>query len=182
MHDYKVVSSERKFSGHIMDVDVDQVTMPGGTVAGREVVRKKGAVAIVALNKADEILLLNQYRHPVRQYLWEIPAGLLDVAGEGPEVCAQRELLEETGLVADHWQNLITIAASPGFTDETTTIYLATLLRRQEDRPAYLDDEESDMTLEWVSMDKALDMIFANQIINAHTVAGIMAAKVKEAP
>lgn len=171
---YETTSSETPYEGKIFSVRSDEVVMPGGSTARRDVVTKDNAVAVVALNDEGEIALIHQYRHPMEAYLWELPAGLVDAEGEDALTTAQRELHEEVGYTAANWRELVTIAASPGFTDEKTTIYLAGDLT-YEGRPEGFDDEEADMDLYWMSIDEALKWVREGKIINAHTVAGILA-------
>jgi 8-oxo-dGTP pyrophosphatase MutT (NUDIX family) len=172
---YDIMTTETKYEGKIFSVISDGVTMPDGSLAQRDVVTKKGAVAVLVFNDVGEIALVHQYRHPMGEKLWEIPAGTLDVEGEEPLEAAQRELLEEIGYTAAKWAELVKIAASPGFTDERTTIYLASDLT-QEGRPDLGGgSEEADMELRWVPIDTALEWVREGKIINAHTVSGILA-------
>lgn len=170
---YETVSSKNVYEGKIFTVRADEVKMPDGNVARRDVVSKDNAVAIVALDDHGNIALVNQYRHPVGERLWELPAGLIDNPGEGPLQTAQRELHEEVGYTAADWAILAEIAASPGFTDERTTIYLAHDLTF-EGRPE-ATDEEADLVIEWVPVDTALGWVREGKIVNAHTVAGVLA-------
>ncbi|MDX6216314.1 MAG: 8-oxo-dGDP phosphatase, partial [Frankiales bacterium] len=123
-HDYEVVSSDTVYQGRVIDLRRDIVAMPGGTTSQRDVVLHPGAVGIVAL-RADEVLLVNQYRHPVGRRLDELPAGLLDVPGEPGLEAAKRELVEEAGLAASSWHVLVDVLTSPGMTDESIRIFLA---------------------------------------------------------
>jgi 8-oxo-dGDP phosphatase len=174
-HAYDVESSEQVYDGAIIKVRRDQVTMPGGNSASRDVVVHPGAVGVVAYD-GGRILLLHQYRHPVRQRLWELPAGLLDVGGEPPQLTAARELHEEAGLKADTWRVLVDLDSTPGFSDESVRVYLATGLT-QVDRPE-AHDEEADMTLQWYPLEAAVDMVLKGEVVNAIAVAGILAAHV----
>jgi ADP-ribose pyrophosphatase len=115
-----------------------------------------------------------QYRHPVGRRLWELPAGLLDISGEDPQLSAARELAEETGLAAESWSVLTDIVAAPGFSDEGVRIYLATGLR-EIDRPT-AHDEEADMVIERRPLAEAVKMVFAGEIVNSLAVAGVLAA------
>lgn len=176
-HDFPVESSEQLYAGRVMALRSDRVMMPGGRVATREIVEHPGAVAIAALDADDRIMMIHQYRHAVRRRLWELPAGLLDVAGEDPLAAAQRELAEEAGLAAQDWSVLLDIVPSPGFSDESIRVYLA---RGTTDvgRPAGGDDEEADLVVRWVSMPVAVRMVLAGTIVNATTVAAVLAAHV----
>jgi hypothetical protein len=108
---YPVLASTRQFEGRVISLRTDEVRMSDGTVVTREIVEHPGAVGVVALDDREQVVLVNQYRHPVGRYLDELPAGLLDVAGEPAVVAAQRELKEETGLAAAEWHVLIDLFA-----------------------------------------------------------------------
>lgn len=174
-HDHQVVSTETVYDGRIITVRRDEVSMPGETTSVRDVVEHPGAVGVVALDEQGRVLLVNQYRHPVRRRLDELPAGLLDVEGEDPLLTAQRELVEEAGLHAEEWHTLVDVAASAGFTDEVVRVYLARGLSEVE-RPAGEDDEESDIVLHRVPLADAVRMTMAGELINGATVSGILAA------
>ena len=120
-HEYEVKSSEQVYDGAIIEVRRDDVVMPGGKTASRDVVVHPGAVGVVAYDDEGRILLLHQYRHPVRQRLWELPAGLLDVAGEPASTAAARELAEEAGIAASRWDTLVDTFTSPGMTQRGDT-------------------------------------------------------------
>lgn len=148
--------------------------MPNGKTAVREVVEHFGAVAVVALNDAQQLAMIYQYRHPLGRRLWEIPAGLLDVAGENPAAAAARELEEEAGLTARDWATLVDVASSPGFSDEVVRIYLARGLSDVGRPEAH--HEEADMTVEWVDLRSAVTRVLTGEIVNSTAVAGILAA------
>jgi 8-oxo-dGTP pyrophosphatase MutT (NUDIX family) len=173
-HEFEAVSSEIAYQGNILALRVDQVSMPGGDTATREVVEHFGAVAIAAVDEQHRVAMVFQYRHPLGHRLWELPAGLLDAAGEEPLATAKRELQEEAGLAASEWRVLVDVASSPGFTDEAVRAYLATGLS-QVDRPD-AEDEEADLTLEWFSLQDAVRMAMAGEIVNGTSVAGVLAA------
>ncbi|TCO59178.1 NUDIX domain-containing protein [Actinocrispum wychmicini] len=174
-HEFQVLSSRDIHVGRVVGLRLDQVSMPGGQTAGREVVEHLGAVAVVALDDEGQVVLIHQYRHPLGHRLWELPAGLLDVDGEDPQVCAARELAEEVSLAADEWATLVEVAASPGFTDEVVRVFLAHGLRAA-DREDPQGDEEADIVVRRVPLAEALAMVMRGEIINAATVAGILAA------
>jgi 8-oxo-dGDP phosphatase len=173
-HDFETVSSETLYTGKIFSLRKDQVRMPGGKVADREVVEHFGAVAVLAMDESGRIPMVYQYRHPLGRRLWELPAGLLDVDGEAPHLTAARELKEEAGLEAQTWQVLVDLDTTPGFSDESVRLYLATGLT-QVDRPA-AHDEEADMTLDWIPVAEALAQVFSGEIVDSLAVAGILAA------
>ncbi|MHA6623650.1 NUDIX domain-containing protein [Pseudonocardia sp. DLS-67] len=158
-----------------MALRADDVLMPAGGVAVREIVEHPGAVAIVALDADDRLMMIHQYRHAVERRLWELPAGLLDVRGEDPLATAQRELAEETGLAAAEWSVLVDVTPSPGFSDEAVRVYLARDLS-EVGRPEQKDDEEADLATRFVSLPVAVRMVLSGTIVNATTVAGVLAA------
>ena len=174
VHDYEVLSSERTYQGGVISLRRDEVSMPGDTSAHRDVVEHPGAVGVLALDGQGRVLLVRQYRHPVRRHLDEIPAGLLDVAGEPAVEAARRELAEEAGLGADTWHVLVDALTSPGMTDETIRIYLA-----RDVHPVERDvqeHEEAEMTTEWVALDAAVQQVLAGEIENAMCALGVLAA------
>jgi 8-oxo-dGTP pyrophosphatase MutT (NUDIX family) len=174
-HVYEVKASETVFDGAIIKVRRDLVSMPGGGAAMRDVVGHPGAVGVVAYDERGRLLLLLQYRHPVGQRLWELPAGLLDVAGEPASVAAKRELAEEAGIVAQRWDTLVDTYSSPGMSDEAIRIFLARGISEVAERYQGVD-EEADLELEWVPLDDAVLRVLQGDITNALTVAGILAA------
>jgi ADP-ribose pyrophosphatase len=169
-----IVTGERVFDGKVFDARRDTVRFGAGTMV-REYTTHHGAVAALPIDDDDRILLINQYRHPVRARLWEIPAGLLDVEGEDPLAAAKRELAEETDLVAEHWSEPIRFFTSPGQSDEQITLYEARGLRPA---PAVhpRTDEEAEIVLRWVSLDEALEAAFAGRIGNAILLIALLAA------
>ncbi len=123
------ITTERKYSGRIINLDVDTVKFPDGSVGHLEMIRHPGAAAVVPfLDPTDapdpRVLLLRQFRHAAGGYLWEVPAGRLD-PGEAPEECARRELREEAGMAAGQLRSLVPILTTPGFTDELIHLYSA---------------------------------------------------------
>ncbi|MBS4729686.1 NUDIX hydrolase [Mycobacterium sp. SM1] len=173
-HVFETVSSETLYCGKISALRVDHVRMPGGQTATREVVEHFGAVAVVAMDDHDNIPMVYQYRHPFGRRLWELPAGLLDIGGEAPHVTAARELREEAGLQARTWRLLVDLDTSPGFSDESVRVYLATGLSDVGRPQAH--DEEADMTLRWYPIAEAVHRVFSGEIVNSIAVAGILAA------
>ncbi|MGH3979629.1 MAG: NUDIX domain-containing protein [Pseudonocardiaceae bacterium] len=157
-----------------MALRMDQVVMPGGRTAAREVVEHCGAVAIVPLDDERRVVMIHQYRHAVGRRLWELPAGLLDEPGEDPLDTARRELAEETGLAAADWSLLVDVVASPGFTDESVRVFLARALT-EVDRPEGDDDEEAELMVDRVPLEDALHQVLAGEIVNASTVGGLLA-------
>jgi 8-oxo-dGTP pyrophosphatase MutT (NUDIX family) len=173
-HDYEVLSSETVFTGRVISLRKDIVAMPGETSSQRDVVVHPGAVGVVALDEQGQILLVNQYRHPVRRRLDELPAGLLDVDGEPGSTAAARELMEEAGLAADTWHVLVDALTSPGMTDEAIRLYLARDIRVVE--RDVQEHEEAEMTTSWEPLEAAVDRVLAGEIENAMACLGILAA------
>jgi 8-oxo-dGTP pyrophosphatase MutT (NUDIX family) len=173
-HVFETTSSETLHTGKIFALRTDHVRMPGGKTVTREVVEHYGAVAVVALDDDSNIPMVYQYRHPFGRRLWELPAGLLDVDGEAPHLTAARELREEAGLQAETWHVLVDLDSTPGFSDESVRVYLATGLT-QVDRPD-AHDEEADMALEWFGLDEAIVRVLSGEIVNSIAVSGILAA------
>ena len=174
-HDFTTVDSETIYVGNIFALRADDVSMPGGRTARREVVEHYGAVGIVAMDEDHNVALIYQYRHPVQRRLWELPAGLLDVGGEAPHLSAARELEEEAGLKARDWDVLVDVVSAPGFSDECVRIYLATGLTDIARPEAH--DEEADLKLEWFPLADAVEMVLGGEIVNSLAVAGILAAR-----
>ncbi|TFV66158.1 UNVERIFIED_ORG: NUDIX hydrolase [Bacillus sp. AZ43] len=176
-HEYRVLGSETVYDGRVISLRRDTVAMPGGGDSMREVVTHPGAVAVVAVDDDDRVLLLRQYRHPVGDYLWELPAGLRDADGEPPLETARRELAEEALLAADRWSLLATVYNSPGFSDELVQVYLAEGLRDVERPEGFVvEHEEADMTLERVPLAEAVQRVFDGDIRNSSAVVGVLAA------
>jgi 8-oxo-dGTP pyrophosphatase MutT (NUDIX family) len=173
-HEFDTVSSETLYIGKIFALRADDVRMPHGNTARREVVEHYGAVAVLALDDDNRVMLVYQYRHPLGRRLWELPAGLLDVGGEPPHITAARELKEEAGLAATDWRTLVDLDSAPGFSDESVRVYLATGLSDVGRPDAH--DEEADLTLRWFPLDEAVQMVLSGRIVNSIAVGGIMAA------
>jgi 8-oxo-dGDP phosphatase len=179
-HEFETVSSETLYVGKIFALRADEVRMPGGNIARREVIEHYGAVAVVAMDEANNIVMVYQYRHPVGRRLWELPAGLLDLGGEPPQVTATRELVEEAGLEATEWRVLVDLVSAPGFSDECVRVYLATGITDVGRPDAH--DEEADLQVRWFSLEDARRMVLDGEIVNSLAVAGILAVHDVEDP
>jgi ADP-ribose pyrophosphatase len=160
----------------VIDVRSDDVELPDGSIATRDVVVHPGAVGIIALDDADQVLLVQQYRHTVRQLLWEPPAGLLDEPGEDPLAAAQRELFEEAHHRAGRWDVLVDAFTSPGMTDESIRIYLARDVRVADEPRFEATEEERDMPARWVPLDDAVAGVLGGRLHNPMAVMGVLAA------
>ncbi len=175
---WPVQSSETVFQGLLLGVRRDTL---GPTTAGeepfdREVVTHPGAVAVVAVDTAGQVLVIQQYRHAARKRMVEIPAGLLDVEGEPPLEAARRELREEGLLEAASWTPLLTYQPSAGSSEEVISIYLAEDLT-DVSVPVGFEavHEEASLTREWVEMDDLVAAILAGEVRNGLTIAGSLA-------
>ncbi|UFS60693.1 NUDIX domain-containing protein [Subtercola endophyticus] len=172
--DLTVSRSEKVFAGKIWDVRSETFDYNGKDTL-REFVDHPGAVAVMAIDEDDRVLLIQQYRHPVRAREWEIPAGLLDISGEDFLVAAQRELAEEVDLQADSWNVLLDYATTPGGNNELIRIYLARGLR-PTDEPFDREDEEADMQLRWVALDDIVAGVLGGALQNPSLVISSLAA------
>ena len=172
MHEYQSLASDVVYTGRVISVRRDIVAMPGGTSSQRDVVVHPGAVAVLAFQDG-QVLLVTQYRHPVGDRLDEIPAGLLDIDGEPAWVAARRELVEEAGYEAATWNVLIDLWTSPGMTDEAIRVYLARDLT-----PCVRDvqeHEELEMTSHWRPLVDAVADALGGRLTNGVAVAGVLA-------
>ena len=170
----EVVSSDLAFRGAVWDVRDDRVRYGDGEIR-RQYVAHTGAVAVVALDADGRVLLIQQYRHPIRHRDWELPAGLLDVPGEEPMVAARRELAEEADIVAEHWEHLVSAWTTPGGNDEMIHVYLATGLSEADAHER--EDEEADIRVEWVPLADAADGVLAGRLHNGILAIGVLAAE-----
>ena len=159
------------FRGRIINVDVENVTLPNGAVVDFEIIRHPGGAAVVAINTADEICLLRQYRHAIGRWLWELPAGKLD-GGEEPLVCARRELEEEAGVVASEWVALGGVVSSPGVFTEVVHLFLATALEQRHPQP----ERGEVFEVVWMPLAEAHRLALAGDIEDGKTVVGICRA------
>ena len=172
--DAGTLDSSRVYDGRIINVDLDTVRAPDGSTMHLEIVRHPGAAAIVALvTDADAtdpaVLLIHQYRYAANGMIWEIPAGVLE-PGEAPEACARRELTEETGATADHFEHLTTVFTTPGFTDEKIHLFLATGITPGE--PQHAADEF--IQVEARSLSKVMEMIRDGEIVDAKSITALL--------
>ena len=167
------VSSRRVYSGRIINLDIDRVRFPNGSIGELEMIRHPGASAVVPFvsepGPDGEILLIKQYRYAAERFLYEVPAGRLD-AGELPIVCARRELKEETGYSARALEHLLTMFTTPGFTDEQIHVFLAHGLEPGD--TAHEPDEF--MSVETVTMRRAVELVRTGAIVDAKTALAIL--------
>lgn len=168
------LSSVRQYTGRIINLDVDTVRFPDGSVGELEMIRHPGASVVLPFlsdpaGEDPQVLLIRQYRYAAESYIYEIPAGRLE-PGESPEACARRELLEEAGCTAERIEHVYTFYTTPGFTDEKIHAFMATGLTRGDARP------EADEFVEAVpvTMSKALAMIRDAEIVDGKTVVTLL--------
>ena len=176
MSDSPRVSTRRMYSGRIINLDIDTVRFPNGTIGELEMIRHPGASAVVpflTVRAGDDptVLLIRQYRYAAERYLYEVPAGRLD-PGEAPDACARRELREETGCQAERVEHLITMYTTPGFTDEKIHLFMATGITRGEDA------READEFIETETMplSRALSFVERGEIQDGKTALALMYA------
>jgi 8-oxo-dGTP pyrophosphatase MutT (NUDIX family) len=173
---YDVVASRRLYAGR-SSVRVDDLVGPGGAAFQREVVEHQDAVAVVAVDDEARVVLVRQYRHPLRTTLLELPAGTLDVAGESVHAAAIRELAEEVGLVARRWLPLGSLWNSAGWSDERTWLYLATDLQAGGPPEGFEPiEEEADLRIERIAFSELLSMCIDGRIEDAKTIVGVLRA------
>ncbi|MGW2644305.1 NUDIX domain-containing protein [Streptomyces sp. NPDC001393] len=172
--EWEIRATETPFTGNKTSVRTDDVVMPDGSVARRDYQVHPGSVAVLALDEEDRVLLINQYRHPVRHKLWEIPAGLLDVPGENPLHAAQRELYEEAHVKAEDWRVLTDVYTTPGGCDEAVRIFLARDLSAAEGERFEAEHEETDMEHARVPVEELVRRVLAGDVHNNCLVVGVL--------
>ncbi|MEU9013935.1 NUDIX hydrolase [Streptomyces sp. NPDC048479] len=172
--EWPVTATTTPFRGNKTSVRTDDVVMPDGTVARRDYQVHPGSVAVLALDDSGRVLVLRQYRHPVRHKLWEIPAGLLDVPGENPLHAAQRELYEEAHVKAEDWRVLADVYTTPGGCDEAVRIFLARDLSEAEGERFEVSEEEADMELARVPLEDLVRGVLAGDLHNNCLVVGVL--------
>ncbi len=172
----RILATESRFEGKVWNVRTDTVDLGDGQTVVRDLVDHPGAVGIIALAEREQVLFVQQYRHPVGALLWEPPAGLLDVAGEDPLAAAKRELYEEAHLQALNWRVLVDFYNSPGGSSEAFRCYLARGLEPAAGDRHAGHGEERDMPYTWVPLDDAVDLVLGGAVHNPTSVAGVLAA------
>ncbi|MFJ6620098.1 NUDIX domain-containing protein [Kitasatospora sp. NPDC091335] len=173
--EWEVRESGTPFQGKVTGVRSEEVRMPDGSWARRDYQTHPGSVSVLALDDEQRVLVLRQYRHPVRQRLWELPAGLLDVPGENPWRAAQRELYEEAHCKAGTWRILADYYTSPGGTDEALRMFLATDLAPAEGDRYAAEGEEQEIEVAWVPVPELIGLIQAGKLHNPTLVTGTLA-------
>ena len=168
----KVLSSKVVYDGKVFKVTSDQIKEPTGITAHRDIIRHSGSVVVLAVDesgKEPRVLLERQYRYAARDYLWELPAGRID-PGEKPLAAGKRELLEETGYRAKRWQRALHFYSSPGFLDETMTIFYARELTLGDAQPE--DDECIECKL--LPLSQVVKMVLSGEVRDGKTIAGVL--------
>lgn len=172
-----LVSSELVYAGRVWDIVSETVRFADGEMT-RDFMAHSGAVAVLAFDADDRVLLINQYRQPIGMRDWEIPAGLLDVEGEPPLDAARRELAEETDLVAAQWSPLVSFHSSPGGTNEIIHVFEARGLSpasHGHDRT----EEESEIVVRWAPLDEVVDAVLDGRLRNAPMMIAVLAAQAR---
>jgi ADP-ribose pyrophosphatase len=154
--------------GRVFNLVEENYTLENGVTSDMDFIQHPGAAAMVPMINNQEVILIKQYRHAIREFIWEIPAGTLD-PGESPLSCARRELIEEIGYSATDWHPLATITPLPGCSDERIHIFLATNLK-----PAaqHLDDDEM-IKVHKMNLSEALQMILTGEICDGKTISAL---------
>lgn len=167
------LSGEEIYPGKIIRVEKWQVALPNGDTAMREIVKHNGASAIVPVDGAGMVTMVRQHRVAIDKCTWEIPAGKLDSPTEDPFDAAKRELEEETGLQAEHWQKLTSMYTTPGFCNERISIYLATGLSQHPSHP----DADEFLRIKKIPLDDAIAQCMSGEIQDGKTLVGLLMAK-----
>lgn len=176
--EWPVTGTAAPFTGKVTGVRTDAVTMPDGTTVNRDYQTHPGSVAVLALDDEEQVIILRQYRHPVRHRLWEIPAGLLDVPGEHPLRAAQRELYEEAHCKAGDWRVLADVYTTPGGSDEAVRVFLARDVATSEGKRFAATGEEADMEVARVPLEELVRRVLAGDLHNNCLVVGVLALRV----
>lgn len=166
----KTISSQSIYEGRIIQVRVEEVELPNGKTASREIVHHNGAVAVLAITDEDQIVLVRQYRKPMDRILLEVPAGKLE-GDEDPKSCAERELVEETGFKAKEMDQIASFYTSPGFSDELVHLYRGKGLTAGDAQP----DEDEFVEVLYLSLPEAKKYIETGEIKDAKTIMAIYA-------
>ncbi len=169
---FRVLKKEKVYHGKIVSLVVDSIEYDSGNYSAREVVEHPGGSVVLAVFENRDILMVNQFRYPVKQHVLELPAGKLDVQ-EKPLHCAQRELQEETGYEAQRWQKLTAIFTTPGFCDERLHIFMAQDLSLSPHGQA-LEEGEQSLRVVRMPLEEAVKKIERNEIVDGKSIAGIM--------
>ncbi len=168
----KTIASHHIFSGRIIDVSTERLLYADGREYDLDFVRHPGASAVVALDAENRVCLVRQYRHGIMDFQWEIPAGKLD-QGEPPQICAIRELAEETGVSAARWSSLGQFFPAPGIFTEVIHLYLARELKLGSAAP----DADEELEVQWLPLQEAVEMVLRGEWNDGKTALGLWRAQ-----
>jgi ADP-ribose pyrophosphatase len=168
----KTIKTEQLFHGRIIDLILEEVEDPPGNIRRREIVSHPGGSVVIPLMENGDVMLVRQYRYPLKKFILEAPAGKLEPQ-EDPLEAAKRELQEETGYTAEKYEKLTAMYTTPGFCNEVLHIYLATGLKKSM-RGQNLDEGEQSLTVELIPFSSAVEMIASGEIADSKTIAGIL--------
>lgn len=171
IYEEKTVSKKDIYQGNVIKVGMLTVTLPNGKEATRDIVYHPGASVVIPISSDNELYMVRQYRKPIDKESLELPAGKLD-QGEAPEICAHRELKEETGLEAGKMKHIVSVHSTPGFCNEVLHMYVATELKEGE----ACADEDEFISSEKIPVKKLVDMVLDHKITDAKTIIGILLA------
>ncbi len=166
---FKVTESKKIFNGHVFDIKVDQIEYDSGNKGVREVILHNGGAVVVPVKDDGKIILVKQYRYPFDEFIYELPAGKLEI-NEDPQTCATRELTEETGFSSDRVVKLGKIYTTPGFCNEILHIYLATNLKPEKHNR---EEGEHGMEVYEFTLDEINSMIANGEIVDSKSISGI---------
>lgn len=168
----RVISSKTVFRGPVFSVMTDDVQEPGNVRARRDVIRHSGSIVVLPLDESGRtprVLLERQYRYAAGRRMWELPAGRVD-PGENNLAAAKRELIEETGFTASRWQRALFFYVSPGFLDESMTVFLARGLKKGVAEP----EEDERIAVRFFPLKQAVRMAMTGKIVDAKTIASLL--------
>lgn len=167
-----LIASESVHRGRVIEVCSERLRYANGREYDLDLVRHPGAAAVVAVDRDNRVCLVRQYRHGVTDFLWEIPAGKLDV-GEAPQICAVRELAEETGVSAKDWTSLGLFIPAPGLFTELIHLYMARDLHVGAPNP----DADEDLEMQWIPLTQAIEHVLQSEWNDGKTVVGLLRAQ-----
>lgn len=165
------ISSKQIFQGRILDLSVRTVKLPNGETSTREVIKHKPASGVIAINDEQKMLLVKQWREPIKQITLEIPAGLVDSTDASPLDAMKHELNEEGGYRAEYWEKVSEFYSSPGFCDEKMYLFYCDTLTKLTDKRAL--DEDEFLTSAWYSLDELKNLLAEGKIVDAKTIYAI---------